>query len=85
MKDAERPTTQSVVKGIPNWKLGTRMKTYLAQHPETHGYLVANHGLYTWGRTIAEARRHVEAFEFLFECEKLLLQCGTAQTAHIAT
>ncbi|HWL85532.1 MAG TPA: methylthioribulose 1-phosphate dehydratase [Polyangiaceae bacterium] len=33
-----------------------------------HGYLVAGHGLYAWGRHIREARRHVEAFEFLFDC-----------------
>ncbi|WP_394822294.1 methylthioribulose 1-phosphate dehydratase [Pendulispora albinea] len=33
-----------------------------------HGYLVAGHGLYAWGRTMREARRHVEAFEFLFDC-----------------
>jgi methylthioribulose-1-phosphate dehydratase len=32
-----------------------------------HGFLMAGHGLYTWGRSLAEARRHVEAFEFLFE------------------
>ncbi len=66
--------------------LAKQVKTYLAQHPATHGYLVASHGLYTWGTSIADARRHVEAFEFLFECERLLLQCGTAmQTAPIAT
>jgi methylthioribulose-1-phosphate dehydratase len=34
-----------------------------------HGYLIRRHGLYTWGRDLAEARRHVEVFEFLFECE----------------
>lgn len=33
-----------------------------------HGFLLAGHGLYTWGATIAEAKRHVEALEFLFEC-----------------
>ena len=33
-----------------------------------HGYLVAGHGLYAWGRNIKEAHRHVEAFEFLFDC-----------------
>jgi len=33
-----------------------------------HGYLIAGHGLYTWGRDLAEARRHVETFEFLFDC-----------------
>lgn len=35
--------------------------------PISHGFLLRNHGLYTWGRTIEEARRHVEIFEFLFE------------------
>lgn len=36
--------------------------------PPGHGFLLARHGLYTWGRDLAEARRHVEIFEFLFEC-----------------
>jgi methylthioribulose-1-phosphate dehydratase len=30
-----------------------------------HGYLIDGHGIYTWGRTMAEAKRHLEAFEFL--------------------
>ncbi len=33
------------------------------------GYLIDGHGLYAWGRDMAEARRHLEAFEFLFHCE----------------
>ncbi len=33
------------------------------------GYLIDGHGLYAWGRDMAEARRHLEAFEFLFGCE----------------
>ena len=33
------------------------------------GYLIDGHGLYAWGRDIAEARRHLEAFEFLLHCE----------------
>jgi len=33
------------------------------------GYLIDGHGLYAWGRNMAEARRHLEAFEFLFHCE----------------
>jgi methylthioribulose-1-phosphate dehydratase len=36
--------------------------------PPGHGFLLSRHGLYTWGRDLAEARRHVEIFEFLFEC-----------------
>lgn len=38
-----------------------------AENPLRHGYLIRRHGLYTWGRDLAEARRHVEIFEFLFE------------------
>lgn len=36
------------------------------------GLLLAGHGLYAWGRSVAEAHRHIDAFEFLFEC--LLLE-----------
>ncbi len=33
----------------------------------SHGFLLAGHGLYTWGSDLAEARRHVEVLEFLLE------------------
>ena len=41
------------------------------------GYLIDGHGLYAWGRDMAEARRHLEAIEFLLACELELrtLQC----------
>jgi methylthioribulose-1-phosphate dehydratase len=39
-----------------------------AADPLQYGYLIRRHGLYTWGRDLDEARRHVEIFEFLFEC-----------------
>ncbi|MSP20278.1 MAG: methylthioribulose 1-phosphate dehydratase [Alphaproteobacteria bacterium] len=35
----------------------------------TFGYLLAGHGLYAWGRTMADALRHTEALEFLLGCE----------------
>jgi len=35
---------------------------------QMHGYIIANHGLYTWGRTMADTLRHIEAFEYLFAC-----------------
>jgi ribulose-5-phosphate 4-epimerase/fuculose-1-phosphate aldolase len=35
--------------------------------PPFHGFLLSGHGLYTWGRDLAEARRHIEIHEFLFE------------------
>jgi methylthioribulose-1-phosphate dehydratase len=39
----------------------------LAEFPATHAFLIRRHGLYTWGRTLADAERHVEILEFLFE------------------
>ena len=33
-----------------------------------HGFLIRQHGLYTWGQDLFEARRHIEILEFLFEC-----------------
>ena len=33
------------------------------------GYLIDGHGMYAWGRDMAEARRHLDAFEFLIRCE----------------
>lgn len=33
-----------------------------------HGFLIAGHGLYAWGKDIPTAKRHIETFEFLFEC-----------------
>lgn len=32
------------------------------------GYLLAGHGLYAWGATMADARRHLEGLEFLLAC-----------------
>jgi methylthioribulose-1-phosphate dehydratase len=40
------------------------------------GYLIDGHGLYAWGRDMPEARRHLEAFEFLFHCELELRKLG---------
>jgi methylthioribulose-1-phosphate dehydratase len=32
------------------------------------GYLIRKHGMYTWGKDLAEASRHIEVLEFLLEC-----------------
>jgi methylthioribulose-1-phosphate dehydratase len=48
--------------------LAAWVETLLDQQP-LWGYLIDGHGLYAWGRDMAEARRHLEAFEFLFSCE----------------
>ncbi len=39
----------------------------LDENKMTHAFLVRGHGLYTWGRDLDEARRHVEILEFLFD------------------
>jgi methylthioribulose-1-phosphate dehydratase len=40
----------------------------LGARPGLRGFLLAGHGLYAWGESLAQAHRHVEIFEFLFEC-----------------
>jgi methylthioribulose-1-phosphate dehydratase len=40
--------------------------------PNVHGFLIAGHGLYTWGKDIASTKRHIETFEFLFECHQAM-------------
>ncbi|WP_038088722.1 methylthioribulose 1-phosphate dehydratase [Acidihalobacter prosperus] len=52
-------------------RLGARVNAWLDRHSMPPGYLIRGHGLYTWGRDIAAAERHLEALEFLFECELL--------------
>lgn len=49
--------------------LATKVDACLAQAADTPGYLIRGHGFYTWGRSMEDVLRHVEAFEFLFECE----------------
>ena len=39
----------------------------LDSHAGVHGFLLRRHGLYTWGVDLAQAKRHVEALEFLLE------------------
>jgi methylthioribulose-1-phosphate dehydratase len=43
------------------------IENVLRENPKIHGIYLRRHGLYTWGRNVMEARRHVEIFEFLFE------------------
>jgi methylthioribulose-1-phosphate dehydratase len=47
--------------------LAGRVEELLAADPRAHGFLLRGHGLYTWGRDLDEARRHVEILEFLLE------------------
>lgn len=42
-----------------------------------HGYLIDGHGIYAWGVDMAETKRHIEAFEFLLNCELDLRRLST--------
>jgi methylthioribulose-1-phosphate dehydratase len=48
-------------------RLASELGAILARDPAAHAVLIVGHGLYTWGATIADAERHVEILEFLFE------------------
>lgn len=48
-------------------RLAADVRRVLAKHPEAHAFLIRRHGLYAWGRTLADAERHVEILEFLFQ------------------
>lgn len=48
-------------------RLSAVVAATLAQHPAAHAFLLRRHGMYTWGTTLDEARRHVEIVEFLLE------------------
>ena len=43
------------------------IENVIRENEGIHGVYLRRHGLYTWGETVADARRHVEIFEFLFE------------------
>jgi methylthioribulose-1-phosphate dehydratase len=48
--------------------LAERIEKQLGENPPVPGYLLAGHGLYAWGATMNDARRHLEGFEFLLSC-----------------
>jgi methylthioribulose-1-phosphate dehydratase len=55
-------------------RLAAKARPLLSAAP--HGLLIAGHGLYAWGRDLANAHRHLEILEFLLEqrWRQLLLQ-----------
>jgi methylthioribulose-1-phosphate dehydratase len=50
-------------------ELVEKVDAWIKSGKPLYGYLIEGHGLYTWGHDMAEAERHVEAFEFLLGCE----------------
>ena len=57
-----------IVENRQDWAEGApSVRAALDSHPQAHGLLLRGHGLYTWGRDLAQARRHLEVLEFLLE------------------
>jgi len=56
-------------------ELAEKVSATLRETPGIHGFLLREHGLYTWGATLQEAKRHVEILEFLME---VLVRSGAA-------
>lgn len=48
-------------------ELAAQLSALLREQPNIHGFLLRGHGLYTWGASIQEAKRHIEILEFLLE------------------
>ncbi len=70
-------TTHQHIEDVPIFEnnqslseLAIQVETYIQNKSERtgfHGYLIVGHGLYTWGTSVEETLRHVEAFNALFE------------------
>jgi methylthioribulose-1-phosphate dehydratase len=57
-----------IVENSQNYQvLAGEIEDVLDRDLFAHGIYLRRHGLYTWGKDIAEAKRHIEIFEFLFE------------------
>lgn len=57
-----------IIENSQNYdELSQTIERVLIEQPQTHGVYLRRHGLYTWGRDISEAKRHIEIYEFLFE------------------
>ena len=57
-----------IVENSQDWNRAAPMVAeVLRGQPAAHGLLIRRHGLYTWGRDLGEAGRHLEALEFLLE------------------
>jgi methylthioribulose-1-phosphate dehydratase len=81
---------QELIKGLGIWEEGAKIRIPVVENyahipklaaeiqsqltPQIPGILIRNHGIYVWGKNDFEAKRHLEAFEFLFEYSLRLMQ-----------
>ena len=55
-------------------RLSAQVEDHMQQHGQGHAYLIRGHGVYTWGKDIAECYRHLEAIEHLLGYQLELLK-----------
>lgn len=74
LKGLDGVTTHEHREWIPILENSQDMKSLAAETtrtlqecPKSHGFLIRRHGMYTWGKDLTEASRHVEILEFLLE------------------
>ncbi|GAA4713374.1 methylthioribulose 1-phosphate dehydratase [Brevibacillus fulvus] len=81
---------QELIKGLGIWEENASIAVPIVENfadipklaaaiekvitPDIPGVLIRNHGIYAWGASDFEAKRHLEAFEFLFEYHLRWLQ-----------
>jgi methylthioribulose-1-phosphate dehydratase len=63
-------------------RLARQVGETLDRQPGAHAILLRRHGLYTWGDTLADASRHVEILEFLFETVGRSASLGKLEVDH---
>src|SRR5206468_1197780 len=66
--DKGRLTADQILENSQDMEaLSAETALLLRENTNLHGFLIRRHGLYTWGKDLAEATRHVEILEFLLE------------------
>jgi methylthioribulose-1-phosphate dehydratase len=65
--------TRTSVPIFPNdqniHRLAEQVDRYLGHQSDCYAYVIAGHGLYTWGESVEETLRHLEALDYMFDCE----------------
>lgn len=47
--------------------LAEEVKPSITNQPNNYGLILKGHGIYIWGESVEEAKRHLEVFEYIFK------------------
>jgi methylthioribulose-1-phosphate dehydratase len=50
-------------------RLAGQVDRYIESKGRIYAYIIEAHGLYTWGGSVQESLRYLEALDYLFDCE----------------